>query len=309
MMLIFALSRLLRAFITIALVVSFAFVALRLSGDPALEILSSDATPDAIAAFRSAWGLDDSIGVQFLRYAQAVFAGELGHSMRDGRDVLTVVAERIPVTLAITLPALMINIVIGIPAGVVAALNRNTPLDRILMAGAVAGFTVPSYVLGFGLVLIFSVWLGWLPSGGSQSWINAVLPVFTLGVGGAAILARYTRSAVLEVLTQSYVRTASAKGVPWRHVVERHVLPNAAIPTVTIIGLMVGHLVAGAVIVESIFSWPGIGRLLVGSVVSRDLAVVQGILLLVALTMVIANMAVDLLYGMLDPRTLSRRHK
>ncbi|CAH1673677.1 ABC transporter permease [Chelatococcus asaccharovorans] len=308
-MLIFALSRLLRAFITIALVVSFAFVALRLSGDPALEILSSDATPDAIAAFRSAWGLDDSIGVQFLRYAQAVFAGELGHSMRDGRDVLTVVAERIPVTLAITLPALMINIVIGIPAGVVAALNRNTPLDRILMAGAVAGFTVPSYVLGFGLVLIFSVWLGWLPSGGSQSWINAVLPVFTLGVGGAAILARYTRSAVLEVLTQSYVRTASAKGVPWRHVVERHVLPNAAIPTVTIIGLMVGHLVAGAVIVESIFSWPGIGRLLVGSVVSRDLAVVQGILLLVALTMVIANMAVDLLYGMLDPRTLSRRHK
>lgn len=304
----FMLSRLLRTFITVALVVSFAFIVLRLSGDPALEILSTDATPEALDAFRKAWGLNDPIWMQFLNYAHAVLTGNLGYSMRDGRDALSVVTERIPITLAITLPAFVLNILIGVPAGIYAALNRDSLVDRLLMVGAVAGFTVPSYVLGMVLVLIFSVWLHWLPSGGSQSWVNAILPILTLGANGAAVLARYTRSAMLEVLTQNYIRTASAKGVPWRGVVLSHALPNAAIPTVTIIGLMVGHLIAGAVIVESIFSWPGVGRLLVGSVVSRDLAVVQCILFLVSITMVVSNMIVDTVYGLLDPRTLSGDH-
>jgi peptide/nickel transport system permease protein len=167
---------------------------------------------------------------------------------------------------------------------------------------AVAGFTVPSFVLGLVLVLVFAVQLGWLPSGGQESWRHAILPVVTLGLGGAAVLARFTRSAMLEVLGQPYIRTASAKGVPWRAVVTGHALPNAAIPTVTIIGFMVGTLIAGAVVVESVFSWPGVGRLLVVAVSNRDLAVVQCILLLVAATMVVANLVVDLLYGLLDPR-------
>jgi peptide/nickel transport system permease protein len=166
----------------------------------------------------------------------------------------------------------------------------------------VAGFTIPSFVLGLLLVLLFAVQLGWLPSGGLGTWRHAILPVVTLGLGGAAVLARFTRSAMLEVLGQPYIRTASAKGVPWRAVIRNHALPNAAIPTVTIIGFMVGSLMAGAVVVESVFSWPGVGRLLVVAVSNRDLAVVQCILLLVAMTMVTANLTVDLLYGALDPR-------
>jgi peptide/nickel transport system permease protein len=288
--------------LTIALVVTFAFVVLRLSGDPALIIMGPEAPPEVIAAFRKAWGLDDPIWMQYLDYFGAIARGELGRSMRDGRPAIALVAERIPATLVLTIPALLLKLGIGIPAGILAALHRGSVIDRAVMAAAVAGFTVPSFVLGLVLVLIFAVQLGWLPSGGQDSWRHAILPIITLGIGGAAVLARFTRSAMLEVLGQPYVRTASAKGVAWRAVVIRHALPNAAIPTVTIIGFMVGTLIAGAVVVESVFSWPGVGRLLVVAVANRDLAVVQCVLLLVAATMVASNLAVDFLYGFLDPR-------
>ncbi len=295
-------SRLLRAGITIIMVVTFAFIVLRLSGDPAQIIMGADAPPEAVDAFRTAWGLDQPVLLQYFHYFGAIMQGDLGRSMRDGRDAIVLVAERIPATLALTIPALVIKLGIGIPAGITAALYRNSFIDRAVMLLAVAGFTVPSFVLGLLLVLVFAVQLGWLPSGGQESWRHAILPIITMGVGGAAVLARFTRSAMLEVLGQPYIRTASAKGVPWRRVVWGHALPNAAIPTVTIIGFMVGSLIAGAVVVESVFSWPGVGRLLVVAVANRDLAVVQCILLLVAATMVTANLVVDLLYGLLDPR-------
>jgi peptide/nickel transport system permease protein len=301
-MLRFFAVRIVRAMLTIALVVTFAFVVLRLSGDPALIIMGPEAPPEVIAAFRKAWGLDDPIWMQYLDYFGAIARGELGRSMRDGRPAIQLVAERIPATLVLTIPALLLKLGIGIPAGIFAALHRGSVIDRAVMAAAVAGFTVPSFVLGLVLVLIFAVQLGWLPSGGQESWRHAILPIITLGIGGAAVLARFTRSAMLEVLGQPYVRTASAKGVPWRAVVTGHALPNAAIPTVTIIGFMVGTLIAGAVVVESVFSWPGVGRLLVVAVANRDLAVVQCVLLLVAATMVASNLAVDFLYGFLDPR-------
>jgi peptide/nickel transport system permease protein len=301
-MLRFLATRLARAALTIAMVVTFAFVVLRLSGDPAQIIMGADAPPEAVEAFRAAWGLDEPILVQYASYFGAILQGDLGRSMRDGRDAIVLVAERIPATLALTIPALLIKVLLGIPAGIYAALHRNSLADRVVMVIAVAGFTVPSFVLGLLLVLVFAVQLGWLPSGGQESWRHAILPVVTLGLGGAAVLARFTRSAMLEVLGQPYIRTASAKGVPWRAVVTGHALPNAAIPTVTIIGFMVGTLIAGAVVVESVFSWPGVGRLLVVAVSNRDLAVVQCILLLVAATMVVANLVVDLLYGLLDPR-------
>jgi peptide/nickel transport system permease protein len=284
------------------MVVTFAFIVLRLSGDPAQIIMGADAPPEAVEAFRAAWGLDEPLWIQYLSYFWAILQGDLGRSMRDGRDAIVLVTERIPSTLALTLPALLIKIGLGVPAGIYAALHRNSLADRMVMVVAVAGFTVPSFVLGLVLVLVFAVQLGWLPSGGQESWRHAILPVITLGIGGAAVLARFTRSAMLEVLGQPYIRAASAKGVPWRAVVTRHALPNAAIPTVTIIGFMVGSLIAGAVVVESVFSWPGVGRLLVVAVGNRDLAVVQCILLLVAATMVCANLVVDLLYGLLDPR-------
>ena len=301
-MLRFIASRLARAALTIAMVVTFAFIVLRLSGDPAQIIMGADAPPEAVDAFRTAWGLDEPIWVQYFSYFWAILQGDLGRSMRDGRDAIVLVTERIPATLALTLPALASKICLGIPAGIYAALHRNSLADRVVMIIAVAGFTVPSFVLGLLLVLVFAVQLGWLPSGGQESWRHGILPVITLGLGGAAVLARFTRSAMLEVLGQPFIRTASAKGVPWRAVVTGHALPNAAIPTVTIIGFMVGTLIAGAVVVESVFSWPGVGRLLVVAVANRDLAVVQCILLLVAITMVCANLIVDLLYGLLDPR-------
>lgn len=301
----FLLLRFARALITIALVVTFAFVVLRLSGDPALIILGPEAPPEAIVAFRQSWGLDDPIWQQYLRYFGAIARGDLGVSMRDGQAAIDLVMQRIPATLQLTLPALFMKLGLGVPAGIYAALHRDSVIDRVVMMAAVAGFTIPSFVLGLILVLIFAVTLGWLPSGGQDTWLHAVLPVATLGIGGAAVLARFTRSAMLEVLGQPYIRTASAKGVPWAKVVRGHALPNAAIPTVTIIGFMVGSLIAGAVVVESLFAWPGVGRLLVVSVANRDLAVVQCILLLVAATMVISNLTVDILYGFLDQRLRS----
>jgi peptide/nickel transport system permease protein len=301
-MLRFLALRLARAALTIVLVVTFAFVVLRMSGDPAIMIMSPEAPVEALEAFRHAWGLDLPIWLQYLHYFGAIAQGELGQSMRDGRPAIQLVMERIPATLAITLPALAMKIGMGIPAGVYAALHRNSMVDRTVMAAAVAGFTVPSFVLGLVLVLVFAVQLGWLPSGGQESWRSIILPVITLGLGGAGVLARFTRSAMLEVLGQPYIRTASAKGVPWGAVIRGHALPNAAVPTVTVVGFMVGTLIAGAVVVESVFSWPGVGRLLVVAVSNRDLAVVQCILLLVATTMVVSNLIVDLLYGVLDPR-------
>jgi peptide/nickel transport system permease protein len=306
-MLRYLLSRTARAALTILLVLTFAFFILQMTGDPAILILSSDAPPEALEAFREQWGLNAPLWRQYLGYLWNLTEGHLGRSMRDGRDAWEVVAERIPLTLALTLPAFALKLAIGIPAGIVAALNRGSLTDRLVMAFSVAGYTVPSFVLGLVLMLIFAVRLGWLPSAGAETWRHAILPAITLGTAGAAVLARYTRSAMLEVLGQPYVRTGLAKGLLWRAVVTRHALPNAAIPTLTIVGFMVGSLVAGAVVVESVFAWPGVGRLLVSAVANRDLMVVQAILLLVAVTMVGANLIVDIAYGLIDPRLRTAR--
>ena len=308
-MISFFLTRLLRAFITVMLVVTFAFIVLRMSGDPAQIILGPDAPPQAIEAFRKAWGLDQPILVQYFSYFGAIFQGDLGVSMRDGQKAIDLVAERIPATLMLTIPTLLLNLAIGIPAGVYAALHRDSIIDRLVMMTAIIGFTLPNFVLGLVLVLIFSVTLKWLPSGGSDTWMHAILPVLTMSIAGAAILARFARSAMIEILGQPYIRTASAKGVRWGDVIRNHALPNAAIPIVTLVGFMVGSLVAGAVVIESLFSWPGVGRLLVVAVSNRDLAVVQCILLLIASTMVLSNFVVDLLYVFLDPRLRDNQAK
>ncbi|MBP7659969.1 MAG: ABC transporter permease, partial [Burkholderiaceae bacterium] len=265
-------TRLLRALITIFLVLSFAFVILRLSGDPAMLIMSPDAPPEALEAFRRGWGLDAPLWKQYLGFFMNLLQGNFGQSMRDSSPAMDLVIERIPATLAITLPAFALKLLIGIPAGIFAALHRNSLADRLVMSLSVAGYTIPSFVLGLVLVLIFAVGLGWLPSGGNLTWQHAILPIVTLSLGGAAVLARFTRSAMLEVMGQPYIRTASAKGLLWRRVVRGHALPNAAIPTVTVVGFMVGSLIAGAVVVESVYSWPGAGRLLVSAVANRDLA-------------------------------------
>ncbi|PWL17677.1 ABC transporter permease [Falsochrobactrum shanghaiense] len=295
-------SRLLRALVTVFLVMTFAFVVLRMSGDPAQIMLGPDAPQESVDAFRKAWGLDDPIWLQYLSYLKGVLTFDFGISMRDKAPALDLVLQRVPATLQITIPALIIKLCLGIPAGVYAALHRQGFADRGVITLSILGFTVPSFVLGLVLVLIFSIQLGILPSGGSDTWIHGILPTLTIAIGGTAILARFSRSAMIEVLGQPYIRTASAKGVRWHNVVWKHALPNASVPIVTIAGFMVGALIAGAVVVESIFSWPGVGRLLVVSVANRDLAVVQCLLLMIASCMVIANLTVDVLYGVLDPR-------
>ncbi len=301
----FVLVRLFRALITILAVVTFAFVVLRMSGDPAQVMLGPDVPQDSIDAFRKAWGLDQPLWIQYIAYLKSIFTGDFGVSMRDKASALRLVMERVPATLQLTVPALILKLVIGIPAGVYAALHRQSFADRGVILLAIFGFTIPSFVMGLVLVLIFSVMLGLLPSGGQDTWMHGILPTITMSIGGIGILARFSRSAMIEVMGQPYIRTASAKGLKWRDVVWSHALPNAAVPIVTIVGFMVGSLIAGAVVVESIFSWPGIGRLLVVSVSNRDLAVVQCILLIIAATMVVSNLVVDLLYGWLDPRLRS----
>lgn len=301
-MLFYVLSRVGRALMTVVLIVTLAFFILRLSGDPAMAILGPDAPPLAYEAFRRNWGLDQPMIIQYFKYFVAIAQGDLGQSMRDGRPALDVVLERVPLTLALTLPAFAFNLILGMGAGILAALNRNSWIDRAIMTVSVIGFTVPSFVMGLVLALVFAVKLKVLPSGGTGTWQHTILPIVTMGMIGAAVIARFTRSAMLEVLGQPYIRAASAKGLTWAGVIVRHALPNAAIPTLTIIGFMLGSLVAGAVVVESIFSWPGVGRLLVGAVANRDLAVVQTILILIGFTMVFANLMVDLAYGWIDPR-------
>ncbi|WP_184711408.1 ABC transporter permease [Rhizobium lusitanum] len=306
-MLRFVLTRLLRAAITILAVLTFAFVVLRMSGDPAQVMLGPDVPEESLRAFRHAWGLDQPLWVQYLAYIRSIFTGDFGISMRDKAPAMQLVIDRIPATLQLTVPALLLKLVIGIPSGVYAALHRQSTIDRGVILAAILGFTIPSFVMGLLLVLIFSVTLGVLPSGGQDTWQHGILPTLTMSIGGIGILARFSRSAMIEVMGQPYIRTASAKGMKWSNVVWRHALPNAAVPIVTIVGFMVGSLIAGAVVVESIFSWPGVGRLLVVSVTNRDLAVVQCILLMIAAAMVVSNLMVDLLYGWLDPRLRSQR--
>ncbi|MBW9051347.1 ABC transporter permease [Rhizobium mesosinicum] len=301
----FVLVRLFRAVLTVMAVVTFAFVVLRMSGDPATVMLGPDVPKESVDAFRKAWGLDQPLWIQYLAYIRSIFTGDFGVSMRDKASALNLVLERVPATLQLTIPALILKLIFGIPSGVYAALHRQSFSDRGVILLAVLGFTIPSFVMGLLLVLVFSVILGCLPSGGQDTWMHGILPTLTLSIGGIGILARFSRSAMIEVMGQPYIRTASAKGLTWRDVVWNHALPNAAVPIVTIVGFMVGSLIAGAVVVESIFSWPGIGRLLVVSVTNRDLAVVQCILLIIAVAMVVSNLVVDLLYGWLDPRLRS----
>lgn len=297
-----ALIKLARALLTLWLVVTFVFVMLRSAGDPLRTLLPEDTPAEVVEIYRQRWGLDAPLYVQYVRYVGSVLQGDLGRSFRDGREAVTVVAERLPATLRLGIAALLVSLAVGLPLGILAALHQNRLVDRGVMAFAVLGHSLPSFFSGILLILLFSLWLRWLPSSGSATLVHLIMPALTLGLWNAATLARFTRSAMLDALSQPYMRTARANGLPsaWRTL--HHALPNAAIPIVTVLGLIVGHLLSGAVIVETVFAWPGLGRLTVTAVAAREVAVVQTIVLLAALTMVTANLTVDLLYGWLDPR-------
>ena len=272
-------------------------------GDPVKMMLAEFVTnPDQIAQMRAQLHLDEPILQQYGRFVGNAVRGDLGTSIRSRRPVATEIAENVGSTAQLALASMAVAIGLGIPLGLVAALGRNSWLDVAAMVVALLGVAMPSFWLGLLLIFGFSLHLGWFPATGGGDLHHLVLPAVTLGMIAAAIIARLTRSSMLEVLGQDYVRTARAKGLAWWGVVVRHALKNALIPIVTIFGLQFGNLLAGAVIVETVFSRPGLGRLVVGGILAKDFPLVQGAVLFVAVAYVLINVLVDVAYAFVDPR-------
>lgn len=294
--------KLLRGLVTVWLVATLAFIALHLSGDPIEFLVGDQAPPEVIEHYRAKFGLDRPLWQQYLSYFANIAQGDFGLSMSDRTPATTLILQALPKTLLLGFTAFSGGLVFGVVFGVIAALYRDRTADRLIMSFATFGFSIPNFFLGIILILIFALQLRLLPAAGSDSVWHLLLPAFTLGTHLAGTFARFTRSAMLEVLNRPYMMAAEARGVPRTARIFRHALPNAAIPIITIAGLKLGDLVAGSVVIETVFAWPGIGRLLVNSVVSRDFAVVQTILIMVAVTMTIANLLVDLIYRFVDPR-------
>ena len=283
-------------------VVTLVFAALRLSGDPAATMLPGDASVDELTALRRQLGLDRSLWVQYVQFLAGAVSGDFGTSFRHQQPALPLVLERLPATLELAGAALLLAVVVALPLGILAAIYRGRVVDVAAMAFAVIGQATPYFWMGIMLILVVSVELAWLPTSGRGGLERLILPAITLGTHFAASLARLTRTSMLEVFGQQFVTTARAKGLSEWSVVLGHTLKNAAVPVVTLIGLQFGTLLGGAVVTETIFAWPGVGRLAVQSVFVRDYPVVQAGVFVLALTFVGINLLVDLLYGVLDPR-------
>lgn len=271
-------------------------------GDPVQAMLGETAAPKDVEELRHRLGLDAPLPTQYARFMRGVVRGDLGRSLRTGQPVAASIAERMPATVELALAAVALAVVIAIPLGVIAAVRRGTWVDHGAMAAALAGVSVPGFWLGPLLALFFAVELGWLPVSGRGTWAHLVLPALSLGAALAAVLARMTRAALLEELAQPYVQAVRAKGASPFRVVVRHALRNSLIPVVTLLGLQFGAVLTGTVVTETVFAWPGIGRLLIQSIGFRDYPMVQGCILFIALTYVTVNLLTDLAYGALDPR-------
>lgn len=266
-------------------------------------MLGESAQPAEREALRKALGLDQPIGVQLIRYLKGLAYLDLGNSLHTKRPVAEMLAERAPATLLLAFAALLVAISIAIPLGVIAAMQKGTAWDRFTMGFAMVGISIPNFVVGPVLILIFSIWLRWLPVSGREAGIvSLILPAITLGTALAAILSRMVRSSLLEVIGDDFVRTARAKGLREYQVIFRHALSNAALSIVTVLGLQLGALLGGAVITESVFSWPGLGQLTIEAIGRRDYPVLQGCVLVISLAYVMVNTMTDLIYAGLDPR-------
>ncbi|NWF54677.1 MAG: ABC transporter permease [Syntrophaceae bacterium] len=278
------------------------FIILHLTGDPAALLMPMDATPEQVAQFRKEMGFEDPLIVQYWRFFKGTLRGDFGQSFRHSQPALDLVLERMPATIQLTAAAMVIALVVAIPVGIISAIRRNSILDHIGMTGALLGQSTPVFWLGIMLILIFSVTIQWFPSSGRGEIQHLVLPAITLGMFTMARTARMMRSSMLEVLGQEYMKTAKAKGLNPGMVIFKHALKNAAIPVVTIIGMELGTLLGGAVITETIFAWPGVGRLAVQAIYNRDYPVVQAAVFILASIFVLVNLIVDLVYTYLDPR-------
>jgi peptide/nickel transport system permease protein len=299
----YVLRRLAQSALTLLGVSVLVFVILRvLPGDPARMLLPDGAPESAVAELNRQLGLREPFVVQYGRFLGSVARGDFGQSFQYRAPALRVVLERLPATVHLTLAAMLITIAAGVPLGIFTAVRRGTRYDVAGTIVAVLGQSLPNFWLGIMLILLFGVALRWLPTSGFASWTSLVLPAVTLAAFPTALVARLTRSSMLEILNRDYIRTGRAKGLAERSVVFRHALRNAAIPVLTVIGLQIGALLGGAVITESIFAWPGMGKLIVDAIFFRDFPVVQTVLILSATVFVVINLAVDLLYTVIDPR-------
>ena len=295
-------------------VVSLVFLLIHIvPGDPVEQMLGEGATAADLAVLRHQIGLDQPLHVQYLRYWGGVLHGDLGSSIRLHDTVLHLIATRYPYTIELTIAALILGLLLAVPAGIAAAVRRGRWQDHALGVVSLSGLSFPAFGLGPILILVFSIGLGWLPVSGAgpsatvagfltEGWRYLILPAVAMGVSLAAILTRMVRTAMLEELNRDYIRTARAKGLSERAVVYRHALPNALVPIVTVVGLQFGTLLAGAIVTETIFSWPGLGRLVVTAISGRDYALVQGSLLAIGLTYVLVNLLTDLAYRWVNPR-------
>lgn len=278
------------------------FLLTHLSGDPTNLLLAPETPDDVRETFRRLHGLDQPILIQFWHFMVRAVQGDFGMSLRFNEPALKLVFERMGATIELAVAAMTLAILIGIPAGVVAAYRRNTPVDLSVRAVTLFGLAVPSFYLGVIFIVVFAIWLRWLPSGGRGTWLHLILPASVLAVDLLALIARTTRSCMLDVLHQDYVRTARSKGLGEGRVTWLHALRNAFIPVLTVIGLQFGTLLGGVVVTETVFSWPGVGRLAVQAIYARDFPVVQATVMLFAVIFVLVNLIVDLLYAALDPR-------
>jgi len=281
-------------------------------GDPARLALQRELgrqpTAEETAVVREQMGLNDAAPIRYLNWLDDAVTGDLGTSYRTGQPVLDSLADRFPTTLQIAGFGLLLAIAIAIPLGILAAVYRQGPIDHLSRVIALLGASMPSYWVAYLLILVLSVRLGWLPVAGSQTWQHAVMPAITLGIGGSASLMRLTRSEMLETLNQDYIRTARAKGLHSRALMLRHALRNTMIPISTVLGMRFAGMLGGAVIVETIFSWPGIGKLVVDAIFDRDYPMIQGFVIFMGTAFLLINLIVDLGYGVIDPRIrLARR--
>ena len=300
------------AIIPVMLVVAtVSFVLIRLApGDPASVLAGPDATTEDLVQLRTALGLDQPLPVQLVKWYARLAQGDLGQSIFLRRPVVQAVVERLEPTLLLTLWGTVLSILIGVPAGIVSARYHNTAVDQSFMALALLGLSIPNFLLGLVMILVFGVWLGWLPVSGyvpldEGVWRNLrslLMPAVSLGLVQSALVARITRSSMLDVLREQYILSGRAKGLSERAVVYKHALKNAIIPTLTVIGITVALLIGGAVVIETVFNIPGVGRLIISAVLRRDYPVVQGVVLLIAVTYTVINLLVDLAYLLIDPR-------
>lgn len=295
-----------RLFLTIPVLIGVATLVFSLihlvPGDPVQAMLGESASPQDVAQLRTKLGLDRPLYEQYATFARGIVRGDLGTSLRTNQPVTDVILERMPATMELALAAMIAAIAFAIPLGIIAAVKKGTAVDHAATTLALVGISMPTFWLGPLLAIVFSIWLGWFPVSGRGTMANLVLPAVTLGAPLSAILARMTRASVLEELRELYVMAARARGVSEFRTVLAHAFRNSLIPIVTVIGLQFGSVLTGAVITETIFAWPGVGRLLVQSISARDYPAVQGCILLIAVTYVTMNLLIDVLYGFLDPR-------